>query len=162
MVEESAGGWGVCIMRSGGVCSSQWRRKGVHSSLNCVRSEDEAVELGDVSLGFVHQLGADTVGGGGSRVSRRRTKTTISSWLLFTRSLELGPPNTCRANIRYLRYRNPQRTKTGRARQTSFRLNIGNMKQQGLFFLVRKLFCHRHRCISHPFGPDKLMLPQLV
>lgn len=25
---ESAGGWGVCIMRSGGVCSSQWRQRG--------------------------------------------------------------------------------------------------------------------------------------
>lgn len=28
--------------------------KGVCSGLNCVRSEDEAAELGDVSQGFVH------------------------------------------------------------------------------------------------------------
>lgn len=54
VVEESAGGWGVCIMRSGGVCSSQWRQRGFASGLNCVRSEDEAAELGDVSRGFVH------------------------------------------------------------------------------------------------------------
>lgn len=39
--------------------------KGVRSGLNCVRSGDEAAELGDVSRGFVHQLGADTVEGGG-------------------------------------------------------------------------------------------------
>lgn len=28
MVEENAGGWGVCIMRSGRVFSSQWRQRG--------------------------------------------------------------------------------------------------------------------------------------
>lgn len=28
VLEESAGGWGVCIMRSGGVCSSQWKQRG--------------------------------------------------------------------------------------------------------------------------------------
>jgi len=28
--------------------------KGVCTGLNCVRSEHEAVELGDVTLGFVH------------------------------------------------------------------------------------------------------------
>lgn len=54
VVEESAGGWGVCIMRSGGVCSSQWRQRGFVRVKNCVRSEDEAAELGDVSRGFVH------------------------------------------------------------------------------------------------------------
>lgn len=54
MVEESAGGMGCLYneVRQGLFLTME--AKGVRSGLNCVRSEDEAAELGDVSRGFVH------------------------------------------------------------------------------------------------------------
>lgn len=63
-------GWGggapvsvcVCVCWGMGCLYNEVRRgllltmeaKGVRSGFNCVRSEDEAAELGDVSWGFVH------------------------------------------------------------------------------------------------------------
>lgn len=54
----------MCIMRSGGVCSSQRRQKGVRWSLKTVSGATTKTKLQRwvmVIRAFVHQLGADTV-----------------------------------------------------------------------------------------------------
>lgn len=64
VVAESTGGMG-CVyneVRRGLFLTME--AKGARSGFNCVRNEDVAAELGDVSRGFVHQLGVDTVEGG--------------------------------------------------------------------------------------------------
>lgn len=54
VVEETAGGMGCLYNEVRRGLFLTMEAKGVRSSLNCVRSEDEAVELGDVTRGFVH------------------------------------------------------------------------------------------------------------
>lgn len=99
-----------------GLCLTM-EAKGVRSGLNCVRREDEACgawRCYSRLCALVRSRYSRGGGGGGSSEGReadfffkRRTKTSISSWLPSTRRAELEPPDTCRANIRYLvLYRN--------------------------------------------------------
>lgn len=55
----------------------------------------------------MHQLGADTVEGGGGEAVRKTTadfkeeqKLFFSSWLTSTHDVELQPEDTCSANVR--------------------------------------------------------------
>lgn len=108
--------WGMgCLYNEArrGLCLTM-EAKGVRSGLNCVRREDEACGAWRCYSRLCALVRSRYSRGGGSSEGReadfffkRRTKTSISSWLPSTRRAELEPPDTCRANIRYLvLYRN--------------------------------------------------------
>lgn len=72
VAEGSTGGWGVWRMRSGGVSSSQRRKRGFVGFRPC---EEQKTKLADL----LHEFGADT-------------KTSLSRWLISRCNLDHQTP----------------------------------------------------------------------